>query len=95
MEDEIICRCEEVYRSEIIEAIRSGARTANEVKRFVNAGMGLCQGRTCRKLIEEILAAELGTTAGDVQPASYRMPARPVSIANIVGEIEEKTEAST
>ena len=24
MEDEIICRCEEVYRSEIIEAIRAG-----------------------------------------------------------------------
>ena len=95
MEDDIICRCAEVCRVEIREAIRAGARTSNEVKRFTNAGMGLCQGRTCRKLIEQVIAAETGTTVDEVQPASYRMPTRPVSIESIVGKMEEKTEASS
>ncbi len=91
MGNEIICRCEEISRDEIVAAIRAGARTANEVKRFTNAGMGLCQGRTCRKLIEAILAQETGAAPDTVQPASYRMPVRPVSIA-AVGKEETEDE---
>lgn len=56
MHDELICRCEEVSREEIEKAIEDGAVTANEVKRFTRAGMGLCQGRTCRRLVERILS---------------------------------------
>ncbi|MGM9545801.1 MAG: (2Fe-2S)-binding protein [Vescimonas sp.] len=92
MEDVLICRCEEIYKSEILTAIRAGARTANEVKRFTNAGMGLCQGRTCRKLIEAIIAQETGAAPETVQPARYRMPARPVCIAQTAGERKEDAE---
>jgi NAD(P)H-nitrite reductase large subunit len=83
MEDLLICRCEEIYRSEILQAIRDGAKTANEVKRFTGAGMGLCQGRTCRKLIEAIIAQETELLASEIAPASYRIPARPVNIASV------------
>lgn len=93
MEDFIICRCEEIYRSEIIKAIQAGARTANEVKRFTGAGMGLCQGRTCRKQIEAIIAQETGTAPEQIEPASYRMPVRPVTISHAAaGERDEKGE---
>lgn len=89
MKDVLICRCEEIYRSEIVAAVKAGARTVNEVKRFTNAGMGLCQGRTCRKLIEAIIAEETGETPAEVLPSNYRMPARPVRIDAVCDKKEE------
>jgi NAD(P)H-nitrite reductase large subunit len=78
--DLLICRCEEVSRAEIEEAIREGARTMNEVKRRTRAGMGLCQAKTCRRLVERILAEETGQKLADIQPSTYRPPVRPVEL---------------
>ena len=52
---DIICRCEEVSRGEILEAIRRGAATVEAVKRRTGAGLGRCQGSRCRMEIEELL----------------------------------------
>ncbi len=65
-EETIICRCEEVTRSEIQEAIADGARTVDGVKRRTRAGMGLCQGRTCRRIVSRIIATETRQPIGDV-----------------------------
>ena len=59
-DDMIVCRCEEVTVGEIKQAIKEGARDITGVKRRVRAGMGLCQGRTCEKLVQQILCSELG-----------------------------------
>ena len=55
-----VCRCEEITKEEVIQAVRAGATSVNEVKRLLRAGMGLCQGRNCAKTIERIIAQELG-----------------------------------
>jgi len=78
----IICRCEEVTEEEIREAILSGCTTVNEIKRKTRAGMGLCQGRTCRKLVEKVFADETGIEMEKIQPSTYRSPVRPVPISN-------------
>lgn len=54
-DDEIICRCEQITRAEILEAIRRGAVTADGVKRRVGSGMGWCQGSRCTVKIEKLL----------------------------------------
>ena len=54
-DDEIICRCGQITRGEILEAIRRGATTADGVKRRVGSGMGRCQGSRCTYKIEKIL----------------------------------------
>ena len=54
-DNEIICRCEQITKAEIIEAIRRGATTVDGVKRRTRSGMGACQGSRCRLAIEEIL----------------------------------------
>ncbi|HBN80615.1 MAG TPA: hypothetical protein DD433_04460, partial [Ruminococcaceae bacterium] len=46
-DDLIICRCEEITKGEIRRAVHEGMWTLTEVKRFLRAGMGLCQGQTC------------------------------------------------
>lgn len=51
--DEIICNCMEVYKSEIVEAIKSkGLKTVEEVGEATDAGTG-CGG--CQDDIQEIL----------------------------------------
>ena len=42
--DYVVCRCEEVYLSEIKEAIAKGVDSFGELRRLTRAGMGLCQG---------------------------------------------------
>jgi NAD(P)H-nitrite reductase large subunit len=78
--DLIICRCEEVTRAEILDAIRNGAASVNAVKRWTRAGMGLCQGKSCSGLVSQILAEELGIQLSEILPATARPPVRPVRL---------------
>lgn len=78
----IICRCEEITKGEIRLAIYDGMRTMNEIKRYLRAGMGLCQGQSCARLVRGILARELGVSPTDVEMSVPRAPARPVTMAD-------------
>jgi bacterioferritin-associated ferredoxin len=80
-DDMIICRCEEITKGEIKEAIRNGMTTLNGIKRVTRAGMGLCQGQTCQRLVSQILAGELGLPPAEVEPATARAPVRPVRLS--------------
>ena len=91
-EREIICRCEEVYRDEIEQAIRDGATTMNELKRFTRAGMGLCQGRTCRRLVERILAEQTGQKLSEMETSTFRQPVRPVPSELMSDQKEDKPD---
>ena len=59
-DDVLVCRCEEVTAGDIRRAIRAGATDVTQVKLRTRAGMGLCQGRTCELLVQQILSQELG-----------------------------------
>jgi NAD(P)H-nitrite reductase large subunit len=85
----IICRCREVTRGEILEAIADGAATINGVKRRTRAGMGLCQGKTCARLVAGILAEETGKNPADILPPTSRMPVRAVTIS-VIGGLEDE-----
>ena len=76
----VICRCEEITRGEIKEAIRNGIQTLNGVKRITRAGMGLCQGQTCQQLVARILTEELGLSAAEIDPTTARGPVRPLRL---------------
>ncbi len=76
----IICRCEEISKGEIRRAVYEGMRTCNEVKRYLRAGMGLCQGQNCNRLVRAIIASELGEQASSIALSTPRAPARPVEM---------------
>ena len=80
-DDLVICRCEEITRGEIKEAIRNGIQTLNGVKRITRAGMGLCQGQTCQQLVAQILVEQLGLSLAEVEPTTARGPVRPLRLA--------------
>ncbi|OYT14595.1 MAG: hypothetical protein B7C24_17475 [Bacteroidetes bacterium 4572_77] len=59
---EIICRCEEVSKGEIIDAINAPipAKSIDAIKRRTRAGMGRCQSGFCMPLVAKILEEESG-----------------------------------
>lgn len=79
-----ICRCEEVSKEEIEQAIREGAVTLAGIKRRTHAGMGLCQGRTCRRLIANMLAEK--KEPAQILPPTSRPPVRTVKISEFLEE---------
>ncbi|MCL2221814.1 MAG: FAD-dependent oxidoreductase [Oscillospiraceae bacterium] len=56
----IVCRCEEVSRGEIVEALNRNVRcnTLDGVKRRVRAGKGFCQGTFCESQVLSLIAAQ-------------------------------------
>ena len=88
-EELIICRCQEVTKQDIINAIHEGARTVDGVKRRTRAGMGLCQGKTCERLVARIIAEETGRPMSEILPPKSRIPVRPVKIRLLGGDEDE------
>lgn len=59
---EIVCRCEEISKGEILDALRSPlpVYSLDGIKRRTRAGMGRCQGGFCTPFVASIIAKELG-----------------------------------
>ncbi|MEG0076061.1 MAG: NAD(P)/FAD-dependent oxidoreductase [Eubacterium sp.] len=61
-QDRMICRCEQVSETTILDAMRRGipVTTIDGIKRRTRAGMGWCQGTFCRPRVAEVMSKELG-----------------------------------
>lgn len=79
-DDMLICRCEEVTKGEIRQAVHAGMYTMSEVRRYLRTGMGLCQGQSCEKAVKGIIARELKIAPSQLEPAVSRSPMRPVEM---------------
>ena len=76
----ILCRCEDLTREDILKCIQDGYRTIDEIKRVTRAGMGPCQGRTCRMLIAQELSSYYKLPLEEVLMPTFRPPVKPISI---------------
>ncbi len=79
-QDIMICRCEDVTRAKILECIGEGYTTIDEIKRVTRAGMGPCQGRTCRLLIAQEISRACHIPMEEVLMPTFRPPTKPVSM---------------
>ena len=91
-DDVIVCRCEEITKGEIRRAVHAGMYTMNEVKRFLRAGMGLCQGQTCQRLVQGIIASELKVRPSELGMIQGRAPVRPVEIRTFSKNVTDVKE---
>jgi NAD(P)H-nitrite reductase large subunit len=82
----LICRCEEVTKGEIRRAVHDGMWTITEIRRYLRTGMGLRQGQTCARLVKGIVARELKISLGDLEPATSRVPMRPIEMSVFANE---------
>ena len=87
-DDLLICRCQEITKAEIEEAIRQNdLKSMREVKRQTRAGMGLCQAKTCGHLVMGILATETGQAPSAVEPDTSRPPVRAVPVRVLANRV--------
>ena len=91
-DDMLVCRCEEVTKGEIRKAVHAGIFTIEEMRRYLRSGMGLCQGQTCSKLVKGIVARELGVSPAELEPATSRVPMRPIEMKVFANEAAEEKE---
>jgi bacterioferritin-associated ferredoxin len=80
-EDGLICHCKQVTEQEIRQAIAEGAYSVVGINRRTGAGTGLCQGRTCQRLIVDVLSGLTGIPVHVIERDIARPPIRPVKIA--------------
>jgi thioredoxin reductase len=83
VDETIVCRCEEVTGGEVRAAARLGCRGPNQLKAFLRAGMGPCQGRMCGLTLTELIADTIGVTPADVGHLRVRSPVKPISLSEL------------
>ncbi|MBO7386453.1 MAG: (2Fe-2S)-binding protein [Lachnospiraceae bacterium] len=89
-DDMLVCRCEEITKGEIRQAVHDGMWTMTEIRRYLRAGRGLCQGQTCSRLVKGIAAKELGVSPAEIEPATSRVPMRPIEMRIFANEAKEE-----
>ena len=85
----IICRCEDITLEQIRACIAEGYQTIDEIKRVTRAGMGPCQGRTCRLLIAQELSRALGIPMEEVLMPTFRPPTKPITMGALADAYAE------
>ena len=86
----MICRCEDISRERLLACIAEGCQTIDEIKRVTRAGMGPCQGRTCRNLIATELSRTYGVPMEEVVMTRFRPPVKPVDLGMLADAYGEQ-----
>lgn len=82
MEDLLICRCEGVCLTKILQSIDEGATSVQGVKKRTRVGMGYCQGRTCQPILRDLLKEKVGTNS-IAQLQKAQAPVRPIRLGDL------------
>lgn len=53
--DNLVCLCKKISEETIIDAIKKGATTVEEVKEATGATTGICRGIRCKKKIKALI----------------------------------------
>ncbi|MBO8160914.1 MAG: FAD-dependent oxidoreductase [Thermosipho sp. (in: Bacteria)] len=90
-EEEIVCRCEEITRSEIEKAIEEGYTDFEELRRYLRISMGPCGGRVCRLQTLSIISLKTGIPISELESGRFRPPSIPIPFKAIL-KGDEKDE---
>ena len=82
-EETPMCRCEEVLRGDVDEAIDHGARDLQAVKLATRLGMGPCQGRYCGPATALYMSRKLSCPPEACGRINPQPPVRPVTLGGL------------
>ena len=81
----ILCLCHDVTDLDVARAVAAGYTDPEAVKRVTGALMGPCQGRSCRELMLDALAAQTGAERTAVLAPTVRPPSFAVRMGDLAG----------
>ncbi|WP_034681492.1 (2Fe-2S)-binding protein [Caldalkalibacillus mannanilyticus] len=87
----ILCRCEEVTLLEVVDILKKYQCSSREMKLRTRAGMGICGGRTCRPLLDQLFNTLNKEQLPDHMPLKYQPPIRPV-LFSFEGDIDDSSK---
>ncbi len=76
-----VCRCEDVTKHDVEEAVALGHRDLESVKRYTGLGTGLCQGKQCVALSARLVSELSGERVR--QPITPRPLLYPTKLAHL------------
>lgn len=79
----IVCRCEEVTRGEVVQAMSEGCMGPNQLKAFSRCGMGPCNGRMCGPTVTDLMARTANQSHEDCGYFRIRQPIKPLTVAEL------------
>ena len=82
----IVCRCCDISLKEIKDLIDQGYASLDEIKRLSRAGMGQCQGKTCRNLIMQEISKLKKIKQEDIKIPINRPPVITIPIFTLIEE---------
>lgn len=94
MEAVIICRCEEVQKEDVLQAVLLGASTPNDVKRMTRCGAGACQAKTCMTLVADLIQEATGRSMGEIGIVRQRIPTRPIPVAILASDMDKDDDVT-
>jgi len=81
----VLCRCEDVTRSDLEHAVALGYTDVEEIKRYTGFGTGPCQGKECLAVIALELARQTGQDPATLAPFTARSPLCPTPLHVLAG----------
>lgn len=93
--DTIVCRCEEVRAGDVRRLVtQQNCPGPNQLKSFMRAGMGPCQGRLCGLTVVELIAESRGVPVREVGYYRIRPPIKPVTLGDLAAlDVPERRDA--
>jgi bacterioferritin-associated ferredoxin len=86
----IVCPCEDLTDSDILDAVKLGHAELEAVKRYTGVATGPCQGKQCIVACQKLLAEACGVSLEAVGTIVHRPPLAPVPLGLLAGEVEER-----
>lgn len=85
-----VCRCEDVSRHDVEEAVSLGHRDLESVKRYTGLGTGFCQGKQCVALAARMVSELSGEkVALPITPRPLLHPTRLSDLARLLPDDED------
>jgi NADPH-dependent 2,4-dienoyl-CoA reductase/sulfur reductase-like enzyme len=86
--DTVVCRCEELTRTEVEEGIAAGGTDLRTLKVITRLGMGPCQGLMCWPATARLIADRARLPLATVGPLSVRPPIVPIVMGDLLDDHE-------
>lgn len=85
----VVCRCEDVLESDLLDAISGGNEDIESLKRYTGFGTGVCQGKSCLVHVASILERTARKHPDDLAPFTPRPPVAPIPMRLLAAEDED------
>lgn len=87
-----VCRCEDVTKHDVEEAVSLGHRDLESVKRYTGLGTGMCQGKQCVALAARLVSDLSGERVR--LPITPRPLLHPTKLAHLARLLDDDAESA-